>query len=68
MQRKPLFWFLISAVCLAGAIYFWRLGDQWQAQQNAEPKSASQAPGKSVVATSSKTNAAAGRACRHRRR
>ncbi|MDB6018821.1 MAG: Peptidase and in kexin sedolisin [Pedosphaera sp.] len=33
MQRRPLFWFLVSLLCLAGAVYFWRLGDRWQAEK-----------------------------------
>ena len=27
MQRKPLFWFLLSLLCLAGSAYFWSVGD-----------------------------------------
>src|SRR5579883_660645 len=34
MQRKPLFWFLLSLLCLGGALYFWSLGDKWEAQKN----------------------------------
>jgi len=32
-RRRPLFWLAISAACFIGAIYFWRLGDKWQAQK-----------------------------------
>ncbi len=35
MQRKPLLWFLTSLLCLAGAIFFWKLGDKWQAEKAA---------------------------------
>src|SRR5579872_5052010 len=37
MQRRPLFWFLVSLACLCGAIYFWRLGDKWEAQKASKP-------------------------------
>ncbi len=30
MRRRPLFWLAVSALCFLGAIYFWRLGNQWQ--------------------------------------
>ena len=33
MCWRPLTWFLLSLLCLAGAFYFWRLGDQWEAQK-----------------------------------
>ena len=26
MQRKPLFWFLLSLMCVAGSAYFWKVG------------------------------------------
>ncbi len=42
MQRRPLFWFVISLVSLAAAIYFWRLGDKWQAEKRATPPNAAQ--------------------------
>ena len=32
MRRRPLFWFIISALCFAGAVYFWQLGERWAAQ------------------------------------
>src|SRR6266571_4554317 len=37
MRRRPLFWFLISVLCFAGAVYFWRLGNKWA--QEGRPKS-----------------------------
>ncbi len=33
MQRRPLFWLVISLLSLAGALYFWQLGDKWQAEK-----------------------------------
>jgi subtilisin-like proprotein convertase family protein len=38
MQRRSLFWFVISALALAGAIYFWHLGDKWEAERHAAPR------------------------------
>lgn len=35
MQRRPLFWFVISLLSLAGALYFWNLGNERQAQKRA---------------------------------
>lgn len=35
MQRRPLFWLFVSLACLFGAVYFWRLGDEWEAQRSA---------------------------------
>ena len=40
MQRKPLLWFLTSLLCLAGAIFFWKLGDKWQAEKAARDAAA----------------------------
>jgi len=34
MKRwRPLAWLVVSVVCFIAAMYFWRLGDQWQAQK-----------------------------------
>ncbi len=38
MQRRPLFWFLVSLLCLGAGIWFWRLGDRWQAQKANQPR------------------------------
>ena len=35
MRRRPLAWFVLSLVCFAAALYFWRLGDKWAAQKSA---------------------------------
>jgi subtilisin-like proprotein convertase family protein len=35
MRPRPLLWLLISALCFAGAYYFWRLGDRQAAQRAA---------------------------------
>ncbi len=40
MQRKSLFWVLLSLLCLGGALYFWHLGDQWQAEKAAARQAA----------------------------
>src|SRR5579863_2467114 len=37
MQRRPFFWFLVSLLCLGAGIWFWRLGDRWQAQKANPP-------------------------------
>ncbi len=34
MRPRPLLWLLVSALCFAGAFYFWRLGDRWAAQRH----------------------------------
>ena len=49
MQRKPLFWSLLSLLCLGGAIYFWHLGDQWQAQKTAARQAANPPATNAVV-------------------
>ena len=33
MRQRPVIWFLLSALCFAGAYYFWRLGEQWAARR-----------------------------------
>ncbi len=43
MLRRPTIWFLLSLLCFAGALVFWRLGDQWAARK---PAPASPAPAK----------------------
>ena len=50
MFRRPLTWFVICLLCLAGALYFWRLGDRWAAEKSATP-SAQSAPEKKSSAT-----------------
>src|SRR5580704_13913199 len=35
MQRRPLLWLVISLLSLAGAIYFWQLGNKQLAQRRA---------------------------------
>src|SRR6266478_3055845 len=35
MQRRPLFWLVVSLLCLGGAVCFWKLGDEWQAGKDA---------------------------------
>ena len=35
MRWRPLTWLLLSVVCFAAALYFWRLGDRWAAKQTA---------------------------------
>src|SRR6185437_7387384 len=38
MKRwRPLIWMLVSVACFIAAIYFWQLGDKWQAQQPPAP-------------------------------
>jgi len=32
---RPIAWALVSVACFIGAIYFWRLGETWQAQKKA---------------------------------
>src|ERR1022692_3787127 len=33
MRKRPLMWLLVSVGCFVGAIYFWRYGDQMEAQR-----------------------------------
>src|SRR4051794_40549087 len=35
MRSRPFTWLVISVVCFLGALYFWRLGDKWNADKNA---------------------------------
>lgn len=37
MRPRPILWFFISLLCLTGAYYFWRLGEQWAAQKKNQP-------------------------------
>src|SRR5689334_19569964 len=37
MRPRPLMWFVISLLCLAGAYYFWQMGERWAAQKKAAP-------------------------------
>ncbi len=50
MQRRPLFWFVISLLSLAGAIFFWHLGDKWEAEKRAARLRASAAQGTNSAA------------------
>src|SRR5947209_7564587 len=40
-RRRPLVWLMISVACFIGAVYFWRLGDEWQAEKKAAAHAAS---------------------------
>src|SRR4051794_3195103 len=42
MRRRSFTWFLLSVACFLGAFYFWRLGDEWQAQKAASKHSPTQ--------------------------
>ncbi|NOS70104.1 MAG: S8 family serine peptidase [Verrucomicrobia bacterium] len=33
MRPRPMLWFVISLLCMAGAFYCWRLGNKWAAQK-----------------------------------
>src|SRR5262249_13323903 len=47
MFKRPLTWFVICLLCLAGAWYFWKLGDRWAAgKKNAPAPPAAQDPPK----------------------
>ncbi|MGH7970504.1 MAG: hypothetical protein ACREIC_17400 [Limisphaerales bacterium] len=35
MRWRSLFWLCVSMLCFIGAVYFWRLGDQWAAEKAA---------------------------------
>jgi subtilisin-like proprotein convertase family protein len=39
MRRRPFFWLVLSLLCFAGAVYFWKLGDDWAARKKAAPTS-----------------------------
>ena len=51
MQRRPFVWFLVSVVCLGAGVWFWRLGDRWQAQQASHPVSLEAPASKAGVAS-----------------
>src|SRR5882724_12287209 len=59
MQRRPLFWFVVSLLCLGGAVYFWKLGDEWQARKNAGHAAESEAKTNAATATKPSTPAIA---------
>ena len=40
MQRKSLFWFALSLLCLTGAAYFWQTGEKWNREKLAAPATA----------------------------
>ena len=49
MKRwRPIAWLVVSVACFIGALYFWRLGDKWQAEK----------PGTSPATVASNTPAA----------
>src|SRR5215472_15242000 len=56
MRRRPFFWLVLSLLCFAGALYFWKLGDDWAARKKAAPTSTTPAtpaqPAPSQSATS----------------
>src|SRR6266576_266913 len=37
MRRRPLMWFVISLLCFAGALYCWRLANEWEARKRVRP-------------------------------
>src|SRR5438552_1026239 len=39
MRWRPWLWLLVSLICFLGAVYFWRLGEQWAAEKKAAPPS-----------------------------
>ncbi|HWW00076.1 MAG TPA: S8 family serine peptidase [Candidatus Acidoferrum sp.] len=45
MRWRPWFWLTVSMCCFLGALYFWRLGDKWNAEKAATtpPASSNQA-------------------------
>ncbi len=54
MKRwRPIAWLVVSVACFIAAIYFWRLGDKWQAQKPVAPTAiaASNAPSTQATAT-----------------
>lgn len=55
MRRRPLLWFCVSLLCFAAALYFWRLGDEWEAQRKAASRQANDAahPGENSPASPS---------------
>ena len=56
MKRwSSLAWLFVSLACFIGAIYFWRLGDKWEAQKKAAPAAGTAASN----APAAQTNAAA---------
>ncbi len=55
MRSRPIMWFVISLICLTGAYYFWRIGDQWAAEKKSAP--GTNTPSAAVPATKSSTPA-----------
>src|SRR5581483_4067214 len=55
MRRRPLFWLAVSVVCILGAFYFWRLGDEWNARQG---KTRPEAPSPESASTNAASAAA----------
>lgn len=37
MFKRPTTWMVISLLCLAGFVYFWKLGDRWAVEQRGVP-------------------------------
>src|SRR3972149_122915 len=35
MRWRPLTWLVVSLLCFLGALWFWRLGDEWAARNKA---------------------------------
>ena len=45
MRSRPIFWFVVCLLCMAGAVYFWRLGDRIAAsRRQSAATSAAQSP------------------------
>src|SRR5262245_4584345 len=73
MRWRPLTWLVLSVLCFLGALYFWRLGEEWRkasapAAPSAEKSSATprkaagplRAPPIALLSTVPQTNAAEG--------
>src|SRR6185312_17313948 len=55
MKRwRPIAWLVVSVACFIAAIYFWRLGDKWQAEKSTPPS----APAVASNAPASQSNSA----------
>jgi len=57
MRSRSLIWLFVSVTCFCGALYFWRLGNQW-AQKKGETRP-SLAPASSVTTAGGQTRAGA---------
>ena len=57
MRLRSLLWFLVSLLCFAAAVVFWRMGDRWASKPNAAAEDGAVAAPRTATADSASPGA-----------